>query len=46
MIKWERPSGTEITTNEEKATVEAAEALGWKRANEPKKRGPKPSKSE
>jgi len=31
MIEWKKPSGTKITTNECKATVEQAKALGWKR---------------
>ena len=31
MIKWKRPSGTMIETNEEKATIEHCEAQKWKR---------------
>jgi hypothetical protein len=30
-IIWVRPSGTDIETNSEKATIEYAEANGWKR---------------
>lgn len=38
MIKWMRPSGKPITTNEKSATVEYAESLGWTRedASQPK----------
>jgi hypothetical protein len=32
MITWNRPSGLQITTNEEKATVEHCKKLGWKKA--------------
>lgn len=31
MIKWKRPSGTTIETNEAPANIAAAEALGWER---------------
>ena len=31
MIKWVKPSGDTIETNDLPANVEAAEALGWKR---------------
>ena len=31
MIKWKRPSGTFIETNEKQETIEYAESLGWKR---------------
>ena len=33
-IEWIRPSGTNITTNDEKATILHAESLGWSRANQ------------
>lgn len=29
-LVWVRPSGTEITTNDRKETIEAAAQLGWK----------------
>ena len=46
MIKWVKPSGAKVETNELEANVKAAESLGWKRADEaPKKRG-RPAKSE
>lgn len=32
MIKWKKPSGLEIETNDEPATVEYCESLGWKRS--------------
>lgn len=31
MIKWVKPNGKEIETNELDATIEAAEKLGWER---------------
>lgn len=31
MIKWIRPSGSEIETNELKETIAACEKMGWKR---------------
>lgn len=34
MIVWIRPTGSEITTNEEKATIEHCKKLGWKLATE------------
>jgi len=39
MIKWIKPSGDEIETNDESATIEAAKVAGWKRkqAKKPKK---------
>jgi hypothetical protein len=37
MIKWIRPSGTEIETNESEASIEVAKALGWKRADKAEK---------
>jgi hypothetical protein len=35
---WTKPNGNEIETNDEKATVEYCESLGWKRAEKPKKK--------
>ena len=37
LIKWVRPSGKEIQTNDAAATLEKCEGLGWKRieANKP-----------
>ena len=32
MIKWMRPSGTEIETNDHPDTVAEAKRLGWKKA--------------
>lgn len=32
MIKWIKPSGVEIETNDLEATVAYCESLGWKRA--------------
>jgi hypothetical protein len=31
MIKWTKPSGVEVETNELKATIAYCESLGWKR---------------
>ena len=42
MIKWIRPSGNEIETNNTKASVEYAESHGWKRVKG--KPGPKAKK--
>ena len=36
MIKWVKPSGIEIETNDNKATVDYCESLKWKRAGEKK----------
>ncbi len=41
-IKWVKPNGNEIETNDLKDTVEYCESLNWKRADAPKKRGRKP----
>lgn len=30
-INWTKPSGLEVTTNDEKATIEYCESLGWER---------------
>ena len=51
MIKWIRPSGSEIVTNDLKRTIETAEDFGWKRKDaevKPKRRGrpPKEKKEE
>lgn len=32
MIKWEKPNGTTIETNDSPETVAYCESLGWKRA--------------
>ena len=31
MTVWIKDNGKEITLNDEKATIEAAESMGWKR---------------
>ena len=31
MLRWKRPSGRTITTNEEKETVEHCESMGWEK---------------
>jgi len=31
MAKWTKPNGTEIETNDDKATIEHCESLDWKR---------------
>ena len=36
-IKWVKPNGLEIETNDKPETIEAARALGWE-LHEPKKR--------
>ena len=39
IMKWTRPSGSEIETNEEPATIEHATACGWKKvSNKPIKK--------
>ena len=35
-MKWIKPSGVEVETNDLKASVEAAKALGWKPKSEKK----------
>ena len=35
LYEWEKESGEIVTLNDEPATVAKAEALGWKRAEEP-----------
>lgn len=39
-MKWVKPNGIEIETNDLKATVKKAESLGWKKATA-KKAAPK-----
>lgn len=49
MIKWIRPSGSEIETNDFKGTIEGCLAMGWKRVDEEpekKRRGPGKPKAE
>ena len=38
MIKWTKPSGVVVETNEDEYNIEAAENLGWKREGEKPKR--------
>lgn len=38
MIEWERPTGSNISTNDDKRNIEAAKKLGWKRVKPKKKR--------
>lgn len=33
MIKWLKPNGTEIETNDTKATIQRAVELGWMKAD-------------
>ncbi len=33
-IKWKKPNGTEIETNDVEANVKYAESLGWKRVGQ------------
>jgi len=42
-MKWTKPNGSEVETNEEKATIEHCESLGWKsgKAKQPKKQSKK-----
>lgn len=40
-MKWIRPSGSEIETNDEPLTVEHCKSLGWKEAKKPKKKAAK-----
>lgn len=45
MLEYVKPSGAVVEINEEKATIEAAQALGWKpkpTAKPKAKPGPKP----
>jgi len=43
MIKWVKPSGLKIETNDKDETVEYCESLGWKKSNG---RKPKENKSD
>lgn len=43
-MKWIKPNGNEIETNDEKATIEYAEKLGWKRKTVKKKAAKKKAK--
>ena len=36
MIKWKKPNGNEIETNDDAATVAHCEYLDWKRVKAPK----------
>lgn len=38
MIKWVKPNGTEIETNDEPFTIEMAHSLGWKPKQKRKRR--------
>jgi hypothetical protein len=44
-MKWIRPSGTEIETNDRDVTIEYCESLGWERAENPKESVTEPVKS-
>lgn len=44
MIKWLKPSGIEIETNEEEHTIKAAESHGWKRKDAESKPRGRPAK--
>lgn len=45
MIKWVKPSGLKIETNDKDATVEYCESLGWKQSNGKKPRKPRTPKT-
>lgn len=34
LTRWIKPNGTELDLNDEKATVEMAESMNWKRLDE------------
>jgi hypothetical protein len=38
-MKWIKPNGTEIETNDREETIEYCKSLGWKDAAEKKPRG-------
>lgn len=40
MIKWKKPNGNEIETNDLPATVKHCESLGWKASKSKKKSDP------
>lgn len=42
IIKWQRPSGIPLETDDSKATVEYLESLGFERIKEKAKPRPKP----
>ena len=44
-MRWKKPSGLEIETNDDKETVEYCESLGWERVKETKKKGKETSAS-
>jgi hypothetical protein len=44
ILKWERPSGTTIETNDTQASIDAAVALGWVPAKVPVKKPVKKKK--
>lgn len=44
-MKWIKPSGTEIETNDREETVAACEAMGWKKKSAAKPKA-KTAKSE
>ena len=47
MIKWKKPNGNEIETNDLPDTVKHCESLGWKTSKSKKKSDPKdPDKGE
>lgn len=39
-ITWVKPNGNEIKVNDNKATTEYAESLGWERKDKPKRGRP------
>jgi len=41
-IKWIKPSGVEIQTNDREETIKYCESLGWEREGEKKKPGRPP----
>lgn len=43
-IKWLKPSGLNIETNDKKETVAYCESLKWERADEPTKKRGRPAK--
>ena len=43
-MKWIKPSGIEIETNNLEETLKYCVSLGWKDASAPKKEKPKPTK--
>ncbi len=40
-MKWTKPNGSEVETNEEKATIEHCKTLGWKSAKKNEAKKPK-----